>query len=141
ISGWETGKCVSWDQIALDVVSSIRGEVLVIDEMADVAGPLTAVKLAKGGAKVRLLTRWPMIGMETVPEVYFHWIMTYLQEAGVELITSHTVRQIIGNRAEIANIYQPKTSRHINADLIVMATARSSETEIYRLLRGRHAGV
>ena len=47
ISGWETGKCVSWDQIALDLVSSIRGEVLVIDEMADVAAPLTAVKLAK----------------------------------------------------------------------------------------------
>jgi pyruvate/2-oxoglutarate dehydrogenase complex dihydrolipoamide dehydrogenase (E3) component len=141
ISGWETGKCVSWDQIALDLVSSIRGEVLVIDEMADVAAPLTAVKLAKGGAKVRLLTRWPMIGMETVPEVYFHWIMTYLQEAGVELITSYTVRQIIKDQAEIANVYQPASTRRINADLIVMATARTSETEIYHLLRDRHVSV
>jgi len=141
ISGWETGKCVSWDQIALDLVSSIRGEVLVIDEMADVAAPLTAVKLAKGGAKVRLLTRWPMIGMETVPEVYFHWIMTYLQEAGIELITSYTVRQIIKDQAEIANVYQPASTRRINADLIVMATARTSETEIYHLLRDRHVSV
>ena len=141
ISGWETGRCVSWDQVALDHVAAVPGEVLVLDEMADVAAPLTAVKLAKGGAKVRLLTRWPMIGMETMPEVYFHWIMTYMQEAGVELITSHTVRQIIGNRAEIANVYQPKNSRRINADLIVMATARTSETEIYRLLRECHVSI
>jgi NADPH-dependent 2,4-dienoyl-CoA reductase/sulfur reductase-like enzyme len=141
ISGWETGKCVSWDQVALDRVPAIPGEVLVIDEMADVAAPLTAVKLAKAGAKVRLLTRWPMIGMDTVPEVYFHWIMTYLQEAGVELITSHSVRQIIGDQAEIANVYQATVSRRVNADLIVMATARTSETEIYRLLRDRHIAV
>jgi NADPH-dependent 2,4-dienoyl-CoA reductase/sulfur reductase-like enzyme len=42
ISGWETGRCVSWDDVALDRVSSVPGEVLVIDEMADVAAPLTA---------------------------------------------------------------------------------------------------
>ena len=141
ISGWETGRCVSWDHVALDRVIAVPGEVLVVDEMPDVAAPLTAVKLAKGGAKVRLLTRSPMIGMETMPDVYFHWIMTYLQEAGVELITSHTVRQIIGNRVEITDVYQPKKSRRINADLIVMATARTSETEIYRLLRERHASI
>jgi uncharacterized FAD-dependent dehydrogenase len=82
-----------------------------------------------------------MIGMETVPEVYFHWIMTYLQEAGVELITSHSVRQIIKDQAEIANVYQPTNSRRINADLIVMATARTSETEVYRLLRDRDVSV
>jgi hypothetical protein len=141
IPGWETGKCVSWDQVALERISGVRGETLVIDEMADVAAPLAAVKLSKGGAKVRLLTRWPMIGMETVPEVYFHWIMTYLQEAGVELITSHSVRQIISDQAEIANVYQPTNSRRINADLIVMATARTSETEVYRLLRDRDVSV
>ena len=119
---------------------AVRGEVLVVDEMADVAAPLTAVKLAKGGAKVRLLTRWPMIGMETMPEVYFHWIMTYLQEAGVELITSYTVRQIIGSGGNRQRLPTART-RRINADLIVMATARTSETEIYRLLRDRHVSV
>ena len=50
IPGWETGKCVSWDDVALDKVSLPSGEVLVIDEMADVAAPLTAVKMAKQGA-------------------------------------------------------------------------------------------
>jgi 2,4-dienoyl-CoA reductase-like NADH-dependent reductase (Old Yellow Enzyme family)/thioredoxin reductase len=141
ITGWETGHCVSWDQIALNEAQPRPGEVLVIDELADVAAPLTAVRLAKDGAKVRLLTRWPMIGMETVPEVYFHWIMTYLQEANVELITSHIVRRIMGKQVEIANVYLPTSVRRVNADLIVMATARSSETEIYRLLKQQRADV
>jgi 2,4-dienoyl-CoA reductase-like NADH-dependent reductase (Old Yellow Enzyme family)/thioredoxin reductase len=141
IAGWETGKCVSWDQVALDEVPTTAGEVLVIDEMADVAAPLTAVKLAKAGSKVRLLTRWPMIAMETVPEVYFHWIMTYLQESGVELITSHIVRRISGQQAEIADVYLSANVRWVNADLIIMATARTSETEIYRLLKERNVSV
>jgi 2,4-dienoyl-CoA reductase-like NADH-dependent reductase (Old Yellow Enzyme family) len=141
IPGWETGKCVAWDQVALDSAPTPVGEVLVIDEMADVAAPLTAVKLAKEGAKVRLLTRWPMIGMETVPEVYFHWIMTYLEEARVELITSHIVRRIVEDQAEIGNVYQPTSTRRINADLIVMATARTSETAVFNLLKDRQVSL
>jgi hypothetical protein len=141
IPGWETGKCVSWDDVALDKVSPPSGEVLVIDEMADVAAPLTAVKMAKQGCRASILTRWPMIGMETVPEVYFHWIMTYLHEAKVEIISSHTVKRINGRSVEIANVYEPSRIRSIGADLIVMATARKSETEIYHVLRERGISV
>ena len=141
IPGWETGKCVSWDDVALDKVSSPSGEALVIDEMADVAAPLTAVKMAKQGARVSLLTRWPMIGMETVPEVYFHWIMTYLYEAKVEILNFHTVKRINGRTADIANVYEPSRVRSIGAELIVMATARRSETEMYHTLRERGVSV
>src|SRR6204780_2670732 len=42
IPGWETGNCVTWDEVALDKVK-VAGEVLVVDELADVAAPLTAV--------------------------------------------------------------------------------------------------
>ena len=96
----------TWDEVALDKVK-VSGEVLVVDEIADVAAPLTAVKLAKLGAKVRLLTKWPMIGWETAAEVYLHWILTYLYEAEVEMITDHAVKSINGAEVEIANIYQP----------------------------------
>src|SRR5579863_5707152 len=141
IPGWETGKCVSWDDVALGRVPVPSGEILVIDEMADVAAPLTAVKIAKQGCRVSLLTRWPMIGMETVPEVYFHWIMTYLFEAKVEILTFHTVKRISGRTAEIVNVYEPSRSRSVGADLIVMATARSSENEMYHVLRERGVSV
>ena len=140
LPGWETGNCVTWDEVALDKVK-VSGEVLVVDELADVAAPLTAVKLAKLGARVRLLTKWPMIGWETAAEVYLHWILTYLYEAEVEMITDHAVKSINGAEVEIANIYQPSRTRPVSADAIVMATARSSENALYHLLRQRGVSV
>jgi 2,4-dienoyl-CoA reductase-like NADH-dependent reductase (Old Yellow Enzyme family)/thioredoxin reductase len=140
LPGWETAHCVTWDEVALDKVK-VAGEVLVIDEMADVAAPLTAVIMAKLGAKVRLLTKWPMIGWETTAEVYLHWILTYLYEAEVEMITDHAVKKISGTEVEIVNIYAPSRSRRLKADTIVMATARSSENALYHLLRERGRSV
>ena len=140
IPGWETGKCVAWDQVALDKVT-LSGEILVIDEMCDVAGPLTAVKLAKQGAKVRIITKWPMIAMDTAPEVYLHWIMTYLYEAEVEVITHHVVKNINGAAVDIANVYKPSGVSRINADAIVMATARTSNNALYHRLRTRGVSV
>ena len=140
LPGWETGHCVTWDEVALDKVK-VSGEVLVVDEMADVAAPLTAVKLARLGAKVRLLTKWPMIGMETGAEVYLHWILTYLYEANVEIIADHAVKRINAREVDIVNIYAPSRSRLIAADAIVMATARSSENALHQLLRERGRSV
>jgi 2,4-dienoyl-CoA reductase-like NADH-dependent reductase (Old Yellow Enzyme family)/thioredoxin reductase len=140
LPGWETAHCVTWDEVALDTVK-VSGEVLVVDEMADVAAPLTAVKMAKLGAKVRLLTKWPMIGWETTAEVYLHWILTYLYEADVEMITDHAVKRIDGTEVEIVNIYAPSRSRLLKAATIVMATARSSEYAMYHLLRERGRSV
>jgi hypothetical protein len=70
---------VTWDQVALDKVK-VSGDALVVHEMAEVVAPLTAVKLAKLGVRVRILTKWPMIGWETTVEVYLHWILTYLMK-------------------------------------------------------------
>ena len=134
LPGWETGHCVTWDEVALERVK-VSGDVLVVDEMADVAAPLTAVKLAKLGLRVKLLTKWPMIGWETAAEVYLHWILTYLYEADVEMITDHAVKKIDRTEVEIVNIYQPSRARPITADTIVMATSRSSENAMYHLLR------
>ena len=107
----------AWDEVALDKVK-VAGDVLVVDEMAGVAAPLTAVKLARAGARVRLLTKWPMIGMETAAEVYLHWILTYLCEADVEMIADHAVKNIDRSEVEIVNIYQPTRSRLITANTV-----------------------
>src|SRR5271170_7397781 len=82
-----------------------------------------------------------MVGMETAPEVYLHWIMTYLYEAEVEVITHHVVKKINGNAVDIANIYKPSSVRRINAETVVMATARSSENALYHLLSRRDISV
>ena len=65
LPGWETGNCVSWDEVVTGKASP-TGSVLVLDDLQDAAAPLTAVKLAREGASVRLVTRWPMFGMDAI---------------------------------------------------------------------------
>lgn len=140
IPGWESGHCVSWDEVVLGTVKA-TGEVLVVDEIADAAGALAAVKLAMDGHKVRLVTKWPTVGADTAPEVYLHWVLTALYEYDVEQITSHFVRRIDGASAQIFNVYQPAREQTVRADTIVMATARASENGLYHLLRKRGVSV
>src|ERR1700761_1898326 len=92
LPGPETAHCVGWDQIALGDVAA-TGEVLIIDDLQDVAAPLTATKLAAEGRTVRLLTRWPMIAMDTVGDVYLHWMLTYVYQSGAEVICDHFVSE------------------------------------------------
>ncbi len=114
---------------------------LVIDDLQDAAAPLTAIKLAEEGSSVRLVTRWPMFGMETIPEVYFIWIQSRLYESGVQMTTDHFVEQIDGNRVTLFNVYQPAAKLEVDADWVVMATGRRSENALYHALREQGASV
>ena len=114
---------------------------LVLDDLQDAAAPLTAVKLAEAGVSVRLVTRWPMFGMETIPEVYFIWIQSRLYEAGVELTVDHFVEKIDGDLVTLFNVYQPDRREEVTADWIVMATGRRSENGLYKTLKERGRSV
>jgi NADPH-dependent 2,4-dienoyl-CoA reductase/sulfur reductase-like enzyme len=140
LPGHETGRCVAWDDVALGRETP-TGRVLVIDDLQDAAGPLTAVKLAESGASARLVTRWPMFGMETIPEVYFIWIQSRLYESGVEMTTDHFVEQIDGSRVTLFNVYRPETKLDVEADWVVMATGRVSENGLYHRLKERGVSV
>jgi uncharacterized FAD-dependent dehydrogenase len=106
-----------------------------------VAAPLTAVKLAQSGASVRLVTRWPMVGMETIPEVYYLWVRQQLYEAGVEVVPDLFVQKIDGRSVDLINVYVPDRVTNFEADCIVMVTGRRSENGLYHLLRGRGVSV
>jgi 2,4-dienoyl-CoA reductase-like NADH-dependent reductase (Old Yellow Enzyme family)/thioredoxin reductase len=140
LPGHETGNCVAWDDVALGRQTP-TGNVLVIDDLQDAAAPLTACKLAEEEASVHLVTRWPMFGMETIPEVYFIWIQSRLYEAGVEMTTDHFVEQIDGSRVTLFNVYAPDRKLEVEADWIVMATGRRSENALYHALRERGVSV
>ena len=140
LPGHETGNCVAWDDIAVGRQTA-QGNVLVIDDLQDAAGPLTAVKLAEEGASVHLVTRWPMFGMETIPEVYFIWIQSRLYEAGVKMTTDHFVERIEGNCVTLFNVYRPEAKLEVDADWVVMATGRHSENRLYHALREREVSV
>ena len=78
-----------------------------------------------------------MIGMETIPEVYYLWVRSQLYEASVESEADLFVKQIDGRRVELINVYVPDRVTTIEADWIVMVTGRQSENGLYHVLRAR----
>ncbi|MBV8952732.1 MAG: FAD-dependent oxidoreductase, partial [Solirubrobacterales bacterium] len=140
IPGWESGNCVTWDEVALGVVKP-SGQVLVIDDIQDVAAPLVSAAISSSADHVTLVTRWPMVAMETAPDVYLHWMLTYLYQTGVEMLRDHLVTSIDGNTVTAINIYHQDAARELHADCIVMATGRRSENSLYYLLRERGVSV
>jgi NADPH-dependent 2,4-dienoyl-CoA reductase/sulfur reductase-like enzyme len=140
LPGWETGRCLTWDEVVTGEVSP-SGSVLVLDDLQDAAAPLTAVKLAQNGCTVRLVTRWPMIGMETIPEVYYLWIRHMLYEAGVDVVPDLFVKEIRGAEVELFNVYMPDRATTIEAEWIVMVTGRQSENGLYHALKARGQSV
>jgi hypothetical protein len=140
IPGWESGQCVTWDEVVTGDAAP-AGSVVVIDDLQDAAAPLTAVKLAQDGASVRLITRWPMIGMETIPEVYYLWVRQQLYEAGVSVEPDLFPTAIEGREVTFVNVYAPERETKVEADWIVMVTGRQSENGLYHVLRGRSVDV
>jgi 2,4-dienoyl-CoA reductase-like NADH-dependent reductase (Old Yellow Enzyme family)/thioredoxin reductase len=131
IPGWESARTAGWDEVAEGSVSP-TGEVVVIDDQSDVVAPLTAVMLAGRGAKVTLVTRWPMVGMETILDVYLEWIYPQLYAAGVEMICDHWVTAIDARCVTLSLVHDHsgQTTCFLSADWIVMATARRSENAL-----------
>jgi uncharacterized FAD-dependent dehydrogenase len=78
-----------------------------------------------------------MIGMETIPEVYYLWIRQQLYEAGVEIVPDVFVKEIRGSAVELLNVYVPDRVTTVDADWVVMATGRQSDNDLYHALRER----
>ncbi len=137
IPGWETGTCVGWDEVVTGAARP-TGDVVVLDDLCHVVAPLTAVALAEDGASsVRLVTRWPMVGLETILDVYLDWILPKLYRAGVEIVVDHWVESIDGRRISLVNVHHPEARRELDADAVVMVTGRRSENALVPLLRER----
>jgi NADPH-dependent 2,4-dienoyl-CoA reductase/sulfur reductase-like enzyme len=140
IDGWQSGNCASWHDV-VDGKASASGAVVVVDDLQDIAGPLTAVKLAREGSSVTLVTRWPMVAMETIPEVYYLWTRKALLEAGVEVLPDHFATRIEGRKIELVNVYDRDRVTRFEADAIVFNTGRRSENGLHRALQSRGVSV
>jgi hypothetical protein len=126
LPGADRAHCVGWDEV-LTGRAALTGDVLVLDDQADLIGPLIAVHAARAGASsVRLVTRWPMVGSETVADAYFEWIMPQVYESGVQLYVDHFVAGLAESSATLYNIYLPGRTFEVPAGTVIMATARQS---------------
>ncbi|MBS1860279.1 MAG: FAD-dependent oxidoreductase [Actinobacteria bacterium] len=129
LPGAETGNLVGWDQVAKGEVEA-QGSVLVIDDLCDVVAPLVAVAMAEAGAEVKVVTRWPMIGMDTILDVYLEWILPQVYKAGVGIVCDRFVKEIRGAETVLTNVHMPEAEETLASDLLVMVTARRSENAL-----------
>jgi thioredoxin reductase len=138
VPGWESGQTAGWDEVAEGTVMP-EGRVVVVDDQSDVVAPLTAVLLAQRGAQVTLVTRWPMVGMETILDVYLEWIYPQLYSAGVEIVRDYWITGIAGDRVTLSLVHDHsgQTTRDLAADWTVMATARRSQDALRLPLQER----
>jgi hypothetical protein len=130
LSGVETQRVFGWDEV-LTGAELPEGDILVLDDQADLIGPLIAVQIAnQAGRRVRLVTRWPMVGMETIADAYFEWIMPQVYESGVQVMVDHFVRSMRLGVVQLYNIFTPTQVTEVAADAVVFATARQSRNEL-----------
>lgn len=126
LPGAGSARCVGWDEVITGRAEP-AGHVVVLDDQADLTGPLVAVHAARSGAAtVTLVTRWPMVASETVADAYFEWIMPQVYDSGVRLLVDHFVAGLAERSATLYNIYTPGRTFEVPADTVVMATARQS---------------
>ena len=96
---------LGWDEIATGEAQA-NGEVIVLDDLCTVVAPLTAVAIADNGASsVKLVTRWPMVGMETILDVYLDWILPKLYKSGVRMVCDRFISGIEGRRVTLYNVH------------------------------------
>jgi hypothetical protein len=82
-----------------------------------------------------------MIGLDTILDVYLDWILPKVYKAGVEMVTSHFVKSIERGQLTLYNVHDEESELVLNADWLVMVTARTSENELYSLVKGQGLSV
>lgn len=137
LPGHETARCIGWNEVATGEAVP-DGDVLVIDDQSDVVGPLTAVAIAENGrsTSVKIVTRWPALGLETMRDSYLEWIFPRVYKAGVQMIPDRFVERIEGTKVVLYNLHHRTDVMNLKADWIVMATARLSENSLAPLFEG-----
>ena len=132
IPGHESPRVVGWDSVLSGKVKP-KGKILVLDDVADVVAPLLASQLADEGNSVTIMTRWPMVGMDTILDVYLDWLLPKLYASGVEIVPDHFVSKIEGDKVHTFNVYTPDVIEEVTADWTIMVTGRQSVNELHEL--------
>lgn len=138
--GFESGNLMGWDEVVMGKRKP-EGKVLVVDDLCDVVAPLVAVQLADSGLETTIVTRWPMIAMDTMLDVYLDWILPQVYKAGVHIACDRFIKEIKGDQTIVTNVHVPEIEETLESDTLVMATARRSENALAALVASRGLAV
>jgi len=112
-----------------------RGKALVFDDDHYYMGSVMAEVLVAKGVEVCLVTPENLVSAwgEMTDEQY--QTQQHLIQLGVEIITAHGLEEFDGTRARLSCVYTER-SRVLEADAVVLVTARSPNDGLYREIAG-----
>jgi len=108
-----------------------EGRAIVFDDDHYYMGPVLAEALVAHGVEVCFVTPENLVSAWGVMTDEQYQTQQHVIELGVEIITAHGLDAFDGSKAELSCVYSEQT-RTVDADAIVLVTARSPVDELYK---------
>lgn len=139
IPGWDQKNVVTPEEV-LEGKAEIGDHVIILDDEGHCIAPGIAELLATKGKTVKIITRYPFVGMNLQTELgTFPFVYERILTKGVELIPNSYIMEIpeLPGKVIAFNNYTMQTREIETVDTVIMITAKKSRTELYDQLKGK----
>ncbi|MFN8204262.1 MAG: FAD-dependent oxidoreductase [Solirubrobacteraceae bacterium] len=133
VPGWEQDNVLTYDDV-LDATKPIGERVLILEEQGERTAPGLGELLARQGKQVHVLTHWTalsdkMLGLSNE----LPWVHGALDELGVKVTPSSSIRQISGRQVTCFNLLSGREWTE-DADTVVLVTMKYVNDALYKQL-------
>jgi len=137
IPGWQQPNVFTFED-AVDGKVAGTGKVIVLDDIGDEKGILTAFMFGSAGRQVRLVTRWAMVAPLTnnLLDLPVHYQHLY----GCESVTVHTlsfIESIADQKVTLFNVVNEREWVEDGVSAVVLITMFKSNNELYPLAKAK----
>lgn len=137
IPGWQQSYVHTFED-AVDGKLAATGKVIVLDDVGDERGILTAYMLGSAGRDVQLVTRWAMVAPLTnnLLDLPVHYQRLY----GCEGVTVHTlsfIKAIGESKVTLFNVVNEREWVEEGVGAVVLITMFKSNNELYPLVKAQ----
>jgi dimethylamine/trimethylamine dehydrogenase len=132
IAGLENVSVLTPDDVLAG--AEIGGRVLIYDDDHYFMGSSIAERCRDQGSDVCLVTPESKLSIWTEYTLEQEKIQSRLLALGVEIVVSHQLLKVVGNKATIANIYSNNHQQQVNFETLIVVTSRQSDDVLYQAL-------
>jgi 2,4-dienoyl-CoA reductase-like NADH-dependent reductase (Old Yellow Enzyme family) len=140
IPGWDRPFVFTPEQI-LEAEAECGDRVIVLDEEGQSTAAGIAERLATGGAKVDIVTRWQLVAPRLQGSGQFAWVLTRLYAQGVTLRPNHYLKEIGDRRVTLFNIFSNEETEIGDVTAVVLVGAKRREDDLAAALRDKVAEI
>ncbi|HTY56960.1 MAG TPA: FAD-dependent oxidoreductase [Candidatus Binataceae bacterium] len=137
IPGWQQSSVCTFEDV-MDGKLNGAGKIIILDDVGDERGILSAYMLGSKGRDVKFLTRWAMVAPLTnnLLDLPIHYRHLY----GCENVSVHTltfIKSIGENQATLFNVVNGREWVEEGVGAVVLITMFKSNNELYPLVKAQ----